>query len=184
VRLDLGRLRDDARLGRLSMRVARLVALMVLVSLGYVLLIRCSDDDQYSEARLTGVIEDVMDAADVEVDRNYIAGYARKSAPDCREVPEDDRWFVIQTGQILSDRQSQDRVYDGVLAYLEGDDFDVERYVSPHPEAEVVGLRGVRDDLVVKVTVSGDGNSHIRVAAGPCAERVNVFSDDRYRRVE
>ena len=166
------------------MRPSRLVVLTVLVSLGGLLLTGCSDDDQYSEARLTGVIEDVMDAADVEVDRNYIAGYARRSAPGCREVPEDDRWFAVQTGQILSDRQSQERVYDGVLAYLEGNDFDVERYVSVPPEADVLALRGVRDDLVVQVAVSGDGNSHIRVAAGPCAEPVNGYSDDRYRRAD
>jgi len=136
------------------------------------------------EEDLTTTIEGVMAAANVEVDRNYIAGYARKSAPGCDEVPEDDRWYDIQTGQILSDRQTQARVYEGALAYLQDNGYEVRHYESAaFPDVDTLAVRGVKDDRVVRVTIGGDGNSHIRVTAGPCSVQVSEFAADRYRPV-
>lgn len=143
--------------------------------------------DSGPEAELTAIIEDVMAAADVDVETNYISGYARKSADGtvaCGDRPEDERWYDRQTGRILSGRQSQQRIYDGVLGYLRDHEYEVTRFEPVAAADRSLAVLGTKDELAVRISVLPDGNSSIGVYAGPCAIPFAGFSDNLYRRVD
>jgi hypothetical protein len=150
----------------------------------------CGDGDdrpdgstQPRDEEIRATIDGVWGAVGVDPDDVNVAEYAYTFRPDaaaCADLPRDDRWFGERGSTAVVTGQDQTQIEDAIVAHLEGEGFEVQRYRSSHPDSPLRAYDATDGEVTVDGTLSPDGYTTVHVRSGPCAPQFGSFDPELY----